>query len=96
VTLIKSGSLNWPRSAKILGQFVTCMCKFISQSDVKHIMTSPIKTLTSVLKTDIITSITALHIRLTEILEIMSVSTFKTAVILYVLGCNVFYMFIVG
>jgi hypothetical protein len=33
---------------KILGQFVTRMRKFIGQSDVKHIMTSPIKIKTSV------------------------------------------------
>ena len=38
------------------------MCKIIDQSDVKHIMTSLIKTITSVLKTttDIITNIPAL------------------------------------
>ena len=42
------------------------MCKFIGQSDVKHIMTSPIKTVASVLKasTDIITNITADHFTL--------------------------------
>jgi hypothetical protein len=59
VPLIKSGSPNWPWSTKILAQFVTCMKhKFICQSDVKHIMTSQMKTITSVLKasTDIITS----------------------------------------
>ena len=63
---------------KILGQFVTCMFKCIGQSDVKHIMTSPIKTITSVLKasTDSITKIQVRPIRLTEILAIMSVSTF--------------------
>jgi hypothetical protein len=54
VPLIKSGSLNWPWSTKILGLFVTCMCKnwlilkIIGQCDVKHILTSPIKTLTPV------------------------------------------------
>ena len=63
-----------------------CMRKFIDQSDVKHIMTSPIKTIPSVLKasTDIITNITACHIGLLEILAIMSASTFKIAVILYI------------
>ena len=48
VPLIKSESLNWPWSTKILGQFVTHMCKFIGQSGVKYIMTSPIKTISSV------------------------------------------------
>jgi hypothetical protein len=68
--LIKSWSLNWPWSIKILGQFVTRACKFISQSDVKHIMTSPIKTITSVLKawTDIITDIPT-HPKLAEIIS---------------------------
>jgi hypothetical protein len=61
------------------------MCKFIGQSNVKHIMTSPIKTIRSVLKalTDIITNIPARPIELAEILTIMSVSTFKIAIILY-------------
>jgi len=85
VPLIKSGSCNWPWSTKILGQFVTRMRKFIGQSDVKHIMTSQIKTITSVLKalTYIITNIPARPIGLAEILAIMSVSTFKIAIILY-------------
>jgi hypothetical protein len=54
------------------------MCKFIDQSDEKH-MTSQIKTITSVLKasTDIFTKIPARPIGLTEILAIMSVSIFK-------------------
>ena len=88
VPLIKSGSLNWPWSTKILGQFVTCMRKFIIQSDVKRIMTSPMKTITSVLtaSTDIITNILAHPIRLTEILVIMSVSTFKIVVVLICLN----------
>ena len=43
VPLIKSGSLNWPWSTKILGQIITRICQFISQSNVKHIMTSPRK-----------------------------------------------------
>ena len=72
---------------KILGQIVTRMRQFIGQSDVKHIITSLITTITSVLKalTDIITNIPARSSRLTEILAIMSVSTFKFAIILYLL-----------
>ena len=72
-----SGSLNWPWSTKIIGQFVTRMCKFIGKSDAKYIMTLPLKRITLVLKalTDIF--------GLTEILVIISVSTFQTAVILY-------------
>ena len=63
------------------------VCKFIGQSDVMHIMTSPIKKITSVLKasTEIITNIPPRHIRLAEILVVMSVSTFKIAIILYFL-----------
>ena len=63
VQLTKSGSLNWPWSTKILGQ-----------CDVKHILTSPIKTITPVLKisTCIITSDTARPVRLAELLVIMS------------------------
>ena len=83
VLLIKSGSLNWPWSTKILGQFVTQIPVSVTS---KHIMMSPIKTRTSVLSlsTDINTSITARPIiGLAEILVIMSVSTFKTDVILY-------------
>ena len=51
-------------------------------------MTSPIRTITSVLKasTDIITNIPARTTRLAEILAIMSVSTFNIAVILYASG----------
>ena len=61
------------------------MGKFICQSNVKHIITSPIKTTWSVLKalTDIITNIPARPIELAEILTIMSVSIFKIAIILY-------------
>ena len=75
----------WPWSTEILGQFIIRMCQFIGQYDVKHIMTSLIETITSVLtaSTDIITNIPAGPIRLTEILVIRSVSTFKIAVILY-------------
>ena len=72
---------------KILGQIVTRMRQFIGQSDVKHIITSLITTITSVLKalTDIITNIPAHSSRVTEILAIMSVSTFKIDIILYLL-----------
>jgi hypothetical protein len=57
--------------------------KIIGQCDIKHILTLLIKTIMSVLKisTYIITSV----VRLAAILAIMSVSTFKTAVILYIL-----------
>ena len=60
----------------------------IGQSDIKHIMTSLIKTITSVLKasTDIITNILARPIWLAEKLAIMSVWTFKIAVILYIMA----------
>ena len=46
------------------------------------------KKITAVLKlsTDIITSITARPIRIAAVLAIMSVSTFKTAIILYVIA----------
>jgi hypothetical protein len=82
VPLIKSGSLDWTWSTKIWSQFVTHIRQFIGQSDVKHIMMSPIKTITS-RQTDIITNIPAHPIELAEILAIMSVSTFKIDVILY-------------
>jgi len=70
---------------KNIRSFVTHMRKSISQSDVKLIMMSPIKTIMSVLKasTDIITNIPSRSIGLAEMLPIMSVSTFKIAVILY-------------
>ena len=59
--------------------------KSISQSDVKYIMILLIQRIISALNvsTDIITSIRAHPIRLTVILANMSVSTFITAVILY-------------
>ena len=62
--------------------------KIIGQGDVKHIMTLLVKIMTSVLNvsTYIITSITVGLIRLAAILSIMSVSTFITAVFLYVSG----------
>jgi hypothetical protein len=68
-------------------QELTLILKIISQCAFKHILTSLIKTIMPVLKilTYIITSITARPVRLAEILAVMSVSTFKTAVILYVL-----------
>jgi len=85
---------NWPWSTKILGQFVTHMCKnwlwywkLSVSGDVKHILMSLIKTIMSDLKilTYIITSFTARPVRLAAILAIMSVSTLKTAIILYLL-----------
>jgi hypothetical protein len=63
------------------------MRQFIGLSDIKKtFMTSAIKTITLVLKasTDIITNNPALPIGLVEILVIMSVSTFKSFVILYI------------
>jgi hypothetical protein len=65
---------------------LTLILTIIIPSDVKHIIMSPMKSITSDLKvaTYIITQITARPIRLTEILAIMSVSTFKTDFILYV------------
>jgi hypothetical protein len=60
--------------------------KNISQGDVKHIITLPIKTKTSVVNvsTYIITGITVRHIRLAVILAIMFISTFKAPIILNV------------
>ena len=90
VSLIKYGSLNWPWSTEILGKFITRMLKFIVQSDVKHIMTWSIKTMqnnavsSEGLNRYLITNIHARPIGLVEILVIMSVSTFKIAVILYI------------
>ena len=84
VPLKKFGSLNWPWSTNILGQFVTCMHKFIGQSDVKHIMTSLINNNVSSEGLDsIIINIPARPVGFAEILPIMSVSTFKIDVILY-------------
>ena len=58
----------------------------ICQYDVEYIMVLPIKIIMSVMKvsTYIITSITALSIRLDAILVVMSVSIFKSDIILYV------------
>ena len=62
------------------------MLKFIGQCDVKHIMTLPIKIMTSVLKVSIdITSMEAHLIGLAAILVIMYVSNLTTDVILCVL-----------
>ena len=55
----------------------------VSMMDVKLIMTLPMKIITSY----IITSLITLHIGLAMILAIMSVSTFITAVILYLFYC---------
>ena len=52
-------------------QELTLILKIIGQCDVKHILTSPIKTIMTA--------------ELAAILAIMSVSTFQTAVILYLL-----------
>ena len=69
-------------------QELTLTLNIFGQCNVKHILTSPIKTVTPVLKilTYIITSITAGPVELAAILAIMSVSTLKTAIILYGLG----------
>jgi hypothetical protein len=60
-------------------QELNLILKIISQCDVKHILTSPMKKITPY----IITSITARSVGLAAILAIMSVSTFKTTIILY-------------
>ena len=52
--------------------------------DIKHIMMSQLQTITSVLKITTYTDITARPNEHAEILVIMSVSTFNTAVILYI------------
>ena len=66
-------------------QELTLILKIVGQCDIKHTLTSPIKSITPVMKisTYIITSITARPVRLAVILVIMSVSTFKTTVILF-------------
>ena len=66
-------------------QDLTLILKIIGQCDVKHILMSQINTITPVLKisTYIITSIIAHPVGLAVILVIMSVLTFKAAVILY-------------
>jgi hypothetical protein len=63
-------------------QELTLILKIIGQCDVKHILMSPIKSIRSVLKilSYIITSIPVGPVGLAAI---MSVLTFKTAVILY-------------
>ena len=73
-----------PKNNRLSSDFVcvnklTLILKNSVQTDITE------KNLTSVLKvsTDIITSVTAHPIRLTEILAIKSVSTFKTDLILY-------------
>ena len=72
-------------------QELTLMLKIICfQCDVKHILTSPKKTMKSVLKilTYIITSITVRSIRLAVMLTIMFVSTLITADFLYILSLS--------
>ena len=63
---------------------LTLILKIIGQCNVKHILTSPIKTFTSVLKISTYI-ITARTVGLAAILAIMSVLAFRTDVILYVL-----------
>jgi hypothetical protein len=64
------------------------MLQIIGQWDIKHIMTFPINTLTSVVNvlTYIITSITAVLIRLAAIIAIMYFSTFISTVLNAVVG----------
>jgi len=69
--------------------------KIIGQCDIKHTMTFPIKTITLDLKVSTyIAIITARPIISSVTLAVMFVSTFKTAVILYVFilaVCTTFY-----
>jgi len=60
------------------------MLKIIGQCDVKHIMTLPIKTIMSFLRSWYTLSLVSqlVLVRLSSILVIMSVSTFKSTVIL--------------
>jgi hypothetical protein len=67
---------------------LTLILKNISQCDVKHIMKFLKNTITSVLKTDIITSMRDRPIRLAGILVLMFVMTVGTAVILYLSSCQ--------
>jgi predicted GTPase len=62
---------------------LTQILKNIGQCDAKHIVTSLMQTITSGLKV-LTYIITARPIRLAQILMIMSVSTFKPVVILFV------------
>lgn len=57
---------------------LTMVLKIISTCEVKHVMTLPIKTITLVL------NVLTYLIRLSAILVLVSVSTFKNGVILYV------------
>ena len=65
---------------------MTLQLKIIGQSDVKHIITLQIKTVTAVLKvpTCITTSITCRANKLSVILAILSISIYIAAVILYI------------
>lgn len=65
---------------------VTLILEIIGWFEVKHIMMLQVKTMTLVLKvsTYITTSITARPFRLAAILVIMSITTLKWTVILYV------------
>ena len=68
-------------------QELTLILKIICQCDVKHILTSAIRTITPILKisTYFITSITTRSIRLAVILTIMFVSTLITVNFLYII-----------
>jgi hypothetical protein len=78
--------LLWTSLNDIVGiNEVTSILEIIDKCDVKYIMTVSLKTIMSVLKilTYIITNIAYWPIELALILVIMSVSTFKSDVILY-------------
>jgi len=81
------------------------MLMFIVQYDVKHIITSQIKTITSFFRasTDIITNYPARPIELAKILAIMSILTFKIVVILnichkdvdiWLYNCEIYFIFL--
>lgn len=71
---------------------LTLLLNIISQCNVKHIMILSINTVMAVLKdlNYIFTSITAHAIKLAVMLELMSVSTFRTEVILYIYFIQIF------
>ena len=73
-------------------QELTLILKIVGQCDVKHILTSLIKTITAV--TYIITSISAHPVRLAAILVIMSVSTFIYLIMIHLKqDSNIFFRF---
>jgi hypothetical protein len=77
----------WSQSDIVGINALILILKIIGQCDIKHIITLPIKTRTSVLNISIyiITSITARPIWLAAILPIMSLLTSITAVTLYII-----------